>query len=126
MPIVYASLGTTLYLFSTNNKQYNQYKKAYVDRDTAYAFNYYFPSSSDNEKYDLPQLQEQASHYRRFRDLNFILTSVFYVLNIADAYVDAQLMTFDVSDNLSMNIQPALNLSANKKSAIGLTFSMTF
>jgi hypothetical protein len=126
MPIVYAAMGTTIYLFSVNNNLYKNYKKAYVDRDTANPFNYYFPSSSDVRQYDLSQLQEQSSHYRRFRDLNVILTSVFYILNIADAYVDAQLATFDISDNLSMNIHPAFNLSAAKKPAIGLGLSVTF
>lgn len=127
IPIVYAAMGTTIYLFQQFNTNFKQYKRAYVARDTAKTFDYYFPSSNDPYKYNLSQLQVEEERYRKFRDLNFILTAFIYTLNIADAYVDAHLMSFDVSDNLSMKILPSLNLcSRERKPYAGLTLSFRF
>ena len=47
---------------------------------------------------------ETARHYR---DLSILLSSLGYGLQILDAVVDAHLHDFDVSDNLSLNWQPA-------------------
>lgn len=121
IPIVYATLGTTTYFFTSNNTLYREYKQAYINKTDGN------PETIDDfPYYNETQIRELQDYYRRYRDLNIILTGLFYTLNIVDAYVDAQLVTFDVSDNLSMNLQPALNLSANKKPAAGLTLSLTF
>lgn len=48
----------------------------------------------------------QAS--RRFRDLSILISVLGYSLQILDAVVDAHLHDFDVSDNLSLNWEPAL------------------
>ncbi len=128
IPIIYAALGTTIYLMQHYHSQLQNYKQAYKNKDTAYAFNYYFPSSSDTYTYtSRADLETQEQHFRKFRDLTVILTALFYTLNIADAYVDAHLSTFDVSDNLSMNVLPSINfISANQKPSAGLTLSFKF
>jgi hypothetical protein len=46
--------------------------------------------------------------YRRQRDLSILVSILGYSLQILDAVVDAHLHDFDVSDNLSLNLQPAL------------------
>ncbi|MGI4741701.1 MAG: DUF5683 domain-containing protein [Janthinobacterium lividum] len=46
--------------------------------------------------------------YRRQRDLSILLSALGYGLQILDAVVDAHLYDFDVSDNLSLNVQPTL------------------
>lgn len=114
-------MGTTIYLFDFNNKLYKGYKQAYINKtDTASGTIDLYPN------YTTTDLQTLSNVYRRYRDLNIILTALFYTVNIVDAYVDAQLTTFDVSDNLSMTVLPCLNLSANKKPAAGLTLALTF
>lgn len=121
IPVVYTAIGTTTYFFTSNNKLYKDYKQAYINKTDE------DPATIDNfPYYNETQIRELQDYYRRFRDLNIILTGLFYTLNIVDAYVDAHLTTFDVSDNLTMNIQPALILSANKKPAAGLTLSLKF
>lgn len=122
MPIVWGAMGTTIYLFSVNNEIYKDYKQAYVYRtDTLTSTVDVYPDYTEDD------LRTLSGVYRRYRDLNVILTGVFYVLNIADAYVDAQLTTFDISDNLSMTVLPNMNLAAHKKNpSLGLTLSMRF
>ena len=115
-------MGSTIYMFDYNNKLYKDYKKAYVYKtDTAKSTIDFYPYYSEG------QLRELASYYRRYRDLSVILTGLCYTLNIVDAYVDAQLVNFDVSDNLSMSVFPSLNLSAQRKNpSLGLTLSVRF
>jgi hypothetical protein len=122
VPIVYAAFGSTIYFYDTNNKSYKVYKQAYINKtDTASSTIDLYPYFSAQ------QLQENEKYFRRYRDLSMILTGLFYTLNIVDAYVDAQLSTFDVSDNLSMQITPALNFySSKQKPAVGMTMSFRF
>ena len=122
IPLVYASMGTTIYFFDYNNKLYKEDKQAYLNKtDTASSTIDTYPHYSDT------QLKVFQDDYRRFRDLNVILTALFYTLNIVDAYVDAQLITFDVSDDLSLHVSPALNFySTKQKPSAGLTLSLRF
>ncbi|OQX76797.1 MAG: hypothetical protein B6D61_08230, partial [Bacteroidetes bacterium 4484_249] len=48
------------------------------------------------------------NYYRRNRDLTYILTGVWYLLNVVDAAVDAHLFTWEVDENLSLRIEPAV------------------
>jgi hypothetical protein len=123
IPIIYAATGTTIYLFSSNNKTFRQYQTAYRYRTDADSLGTEdeFPDLSDD------QILEYENHYRRNRDLSAIFTLLFYTVNIVDAYVDAHLSTFDVSDDLTLHVSPALNFySSRKKPAIGLTLSLQF
>jgi hypothetical protein len=122
VPIVYASMGTTLYFFNSNNKLYKQYKQAFINKtDTATSTLDTYPDYSD------AQLKELESYYHKYRDLNVILTALFYTINVVDAYVDAHLMNFDVSDDLSLHVFPSMNFSAaSKKPSAGLTLALRF
>ncbi|TAL60909.1 MAG: hypothetical protein EPN85_06150 [Bacteroidetes bacterium] len=122
IPLVYASMGTTIYFFNFNNKLYRKYKQAYVNKidTTASAIDMY-------PEYSEAQLHELQSYHQKYRDLNVILTALFYTLNIVDAYVDAHLIRFDVSDDLSFHVLPALNMHAyRRKPSAGLTLTLTF
>lgn len=122
IPLVYASMGTTIYFFSYNDKLYREYRLAYLNKtDTATSTIDTYPD------YTKDQLHELETYHQKYRDLNVILTALFYTINVVDAYVDAHLMNFDVSDDLSFHIAPALNLQAiRKRPSAGLTLTMTF
>ena len=54
-----------------------------------------------------------------------------YALSVIDAYVDAELSKFDISDDLSLEVKPAVinnKMSKNpiESSHIGLECSLTF
>lgn len=114
IPIVYAALGITTYVFFRNVKQYNQAKRSYlnaIDGDT----------SND---YQIPQpyfsVKDQPERIRTFRnqvrqnvDYSVIFFIIFWGLNVADATVDAHLKTFDVSDDLSLQIKAGYSPMAN-------------
>lgn len=51
-------------------------------------------------------LKKGRDGYRRNRDLSFLGFMGFYLLQILDATVDAHFKNFDISDDLSLNIDP--------------------
>lgn len=44
--------------------------------------------------------------YRRYRDLNILLSAVLWGINIVEANVAAHLKTFDLTDDISMRVEP--------------------
>ena len=124
IPIVYAGLGGFGYMFLTNNKQYNLYRtnvRAYYDEDSTT-----IPSLTN---FSGDQLQTQKLYYRKFRDFAAIGFSIVYLINIIDANVDAHLRSFDVSDDVSLQIDPWQNTyktSSGYRMATGLSFKLTF
>jgi hypothetical protein len=103
VPIIYAGFGGLTYGFIWNQGYVLDYRNAlrlrYDDDSTTID---QFPRYSDN---DLVTLK---NYYQRYRDLCVIGAAALYTLQIIDAAVDAHLATFDVSDDLSMNISPGM------------------
>ena len=102
LPIVYGALGTTIYLAIDYHKSY----RFYLD-----AFNSRVDNNSNNDQlpqYNESQLIELQNIFRKWRDLNLILTAAIYGLNILDAHVDAHLYNFNVNDDISVNWQPSI------------------
>jgi hypothetical protein len=103
VPIVYAGIGGFGYLLYSKQQEYNGYSanlKAETDGD---------PLTINETKYTGDQLLTLKNDVRKFRDLGAIGCVIIYVLNIVDANVDAHLKTFDVSDDLSLQIRPYSN-----------------
>lgn len=46
--------------------------------------------------------------YRRYRDLNILLSAALWGIQIVEANVAAHLKTFDLSDDISMRVQPSV------------------
>ena len=100
VPLVYAALGATAYYINYNNKNYKQYNNALIRR---------FDTDSTNElltEISNDNLRILSDGFRRNRDLSFAAAAIVYFLNIIDAHVDAHLYTFNVSDDLSLNVEP--------------------
>ena len=109
VPIVYAAIGGTMSLALSNHKDFKDFKAAYalrVDED-ATTKDKYEGILSDNA------LKANMEYHQRSRDLSYIFMGLFYVFNIVDAAVDANLFYFPKNDNLSFNIQPSLELTNN-------------
>lgn len=118
VPVIYISLGALLYSWEVNDIKYQFYKNAIINKNTLY-----FGGGAVTGK----ELIYWRDKYRRYRDLNMIGAVVLYLLNIVDASVDANLYDFDVSDNLSMRIEPAIRpLTLQKNNLIGFTCRINF
>ncbi|MEP7277810.1 MAG: DUF5683 domain-containing protein [Bacteroidota bacterium] len=115
IPIVYAALGITGFIFNFNRLQYNKVKFAYfavVNRGTADSA--LFPVgavSPELKKFvdanDSYSLQLYRTEYRKDIDYSVLFFLFFWALNVVDATVDGHLKDFDVSDDLSLKIKPS-------------------
>jgi hypothetical protein len=92
IPIVVGVSGFLIYGIVSENKQYLQYADAYDASITP-----------DNPSGDLT-LKSYREYYRDRRDTYAVWMLVTYLVQLADAYVDAHLYDFDVSDDLSASI----------------------
>ncbi len=139
IPILYAGIGAMGYAISFNVKYYRGYKAAYRDfiiqDPNNKSYLEYLPPSWTEEDLENPQnatwfenaLENKKDYYRRYRDLSFIGMALIYVLNIVDASVDAHLSSFDISDDLSLKIDPVLiNPYRSKDVGAGLKLSFNF
>lgn len=116
IPVIYAGFGVLGYFVKTNNEEYKIYKEAYkfrLDGDES-TVDQFVGIYADQ---DLVTLK---NFYRRNRDLSIIGMSVLYILNIIDASVDAHLFHFNVSDDLSLQIEPALQHGFNTQPSLAL------
>lgn len=104
LPIIYGGLGTLGYLITFNSVQYSLYRKAYlakIDDDPLTIDEYPFASEDG--------LLQRLNQHRRTRDMLIAGAVLVYALNIIDASVDAHLFEFDVSDDLSLRVEPIIN-----------------
>ncbi|MBL0104263.1 MAG: hypothetical protein IPP51_11220 [Bacteroidetes bacterium] len=121
LPILYAGFGTLYYFIHSNNVEYQKYKTALLYRYDSDSL-----TIDPYEKYTTEDIKIRRDYYRRNRDLSYILTGILYTLNILDAYVDSQLMDFDVSDDLSLHTAPAIFPMADGTTTAGLHLTLTF
>lgn len=125
LPIVYGGLMGCAYAIVLNQTSFDTYKTAYRDiitdevlsTDPKRSYNAILPKGYDIERMGgrdryTQTLENQQSTFRRYRDISIVATLVVYGLSIIDAYVDAQLFDFDMSPDLSMNIEPDLYYDA--------------
>lgn len=111
VPIVYAALGITGYVFFDNIKTYREVRYAYnvtVSRDTA---NWdkvapYLRVFVENNA--TSSLDNYRREFRRNIDYSVLVFLLFWGLNVVDATVDGHLKEFDVSPELSMKLKPLL------------------
>ncbi len=124
IPIVAAAFGTAAYFFAINNNGFIACRNAITRRQDSNPLN-------DNDqvivtdyvlkKYDISfqttaDLFTIKQSFRKNRDISAMALMGVYVLNIVDAYVDAHLFHYDMSDNLSCS--PLIN---NK--GVGVAFN---
>lgn len=105
IPVIYAGFGALAYNFSINRKEMIKFTEAYryrINGDT-------YPT--DNEyvaRYTNPNdLLKGRDFYRRRVELSIIFSAAWYLLNVVDAAVDAHFYDYDVSENLSLSVEPA-------------------
>lgn len=138
LPVLYGGIGGLVYAISFNSNYYNKYRSAYRDfliRDpgnTSYA-EFIPPQLSLDDvhgqyaEWFQRSLQNKRRYYKRSRDLSYIIMVGLYVVSIIDASVDAHFYDFDISDDLSFRLEPAvLSPFDERGSALGLQMRIQF
>ena len=133
VPIVYAGLGGLGYLAYNNYYEYKSYLHAYEyktgDLPDGATLNEHETDLAN--RYAESQLQTYKESYRRDFEFYTMLTVVWYGLNIVDACVDGHLYTYDISDDLSLNIDPYLRpveqpIMMPQYAQVGLSLKLNF
>lgn len=109
LPIVYAGFagaGTAIYL---NRVELNRFREEYMVR-TRPGYGAEDPTLSFASDATLLKFYNR---YKRYYEISIILGSVWYILNILDATIDAHLHDFDMSDDLSWHIRPYMDINPN-------------
>ena len=119
LPIIYGAAGVLIYAFDFNNDRYNKYKNAYADMDAEKITSFEGYTNKD-------VLLRLKDNYRRNRDLNVIVMAGIYLLNVVDATVDAHLFDYDISDDLSLNVQPDVRKNTDYNISYGLCLRVSF
>lgn len=115
LPIFYGGFLGCYYALSWNNTMYHDYAQAYIDimddDNNTKSYEDFLPPSYDVNA-NLTRLQElfrkKKDYYRRYRDMSMFFMIGVYVLSVIDAYVDAELSSFDISRDLSMKVRPTV------------------
>ena len=135
LPIVIGAFVGLTYGMTWNNRMLNDYSKAYRDisdndPNTRSYMDFYPPTvqESDLDKTWLTStLKSRKDYYRRYRDICIISLAAVYILNVIDAYVDASMMHFDVSPDLSMRWGPTvIDNNTTKLPSVGLGCALSF
>ena len=142
LPIFYGGIAGCVYAMTWNNQMYRDYQRAYIDitddDPNTQSYNKFLHLGSkvteENKSFYQNLFKKRKDRYRRWRDLSIFATVAVYALSVIDAYVDASLSDFDISDDLSLRIAPVV-MNGNspitktnlfKSSAIGIGCSLTF
>lgn len=124
VPLVYAALGITTGIFFNNVKQYNEAKAAYanaIDGDPGNDWQIPQPYFSVKDQPD--RIKTFRNQVRQNVDYTVLFFILFWGLNVVDATVDAHLKTFDVSDDLSLQIKAGYSPVA-QNTGIGLVLNI--
>ncbi|GGK32992.1 hypothetical protein GCM10007962_29150 [Yeosuana aromativorans] len=119
IPIVYGALGTGIYFYTNNNKEYNRYRDAYKRRLAGFEDDEFFG------RIDLNGLQRAQKFYRKNKEISLLVTIGIYALNIIDANVDAHLLQYNIDKNLTLAPHFKFN-EMDAKSDLGLTLNFNF
>ena len=139
LPIIYGGFVGCAYAMRWNNMMYHDYSQAYLDLmdddPKTESYNQFMHLGAKITDANIARYQElfrkRKDRYRRWRDLSFFVMVGVYALSVVDAYVDASLSEFDISDDLTLEVAPAVMgnptaLNPYKPAGIGLQCSLTF
>ena len=131
VPIYWGCLMGSIYFLTTNHTNYVRFKRIHNEATNPDpAISGEVPISGETAKW-------YRDVYRRYRDYSIVATIAFYFLQVIDANVFAYMHDFEMDDNITMNIEPAViapdnayamhgGMSFGGQNAIGLRVGIRF
>lgn len=115
LPIVYGGFVGCFYAMRWNGMMYDSYQQAYMDimdddpNTKSYENMMHLGNKIDESNMERYKkvFKNRKDRFRRWRDLSMFCMIGVYALSVIDAYVDASLSQFDISDDLSLKVAPA-------------------
>lgn len=118
IPIIYGALATSMYYYSTNNTEFKRYRTAFLQRKSGETDEFANVFSDRG-------LENAQSILRKNRDSSLLTFAGLYALQILEASIDAHLLQFDVSDDVTFDPKLIQENNTNKQ-YVGLSFNIKF
>lgn len=106
VPLVYAAMGGMVYAIDYNQSNYRSLKKA-LELKLLDLPHEYSGTQIDNER----SLRTLRDEFDKNTQLSYIGMVLVYALQGVEAFTDAHLMNFDISEDLSLQVQPRIELN---------------
>lgn len=107
IPIVYAGIGAIYYVADMNGDYYRDFRDAY-DYQSGINTDVSEEAIDYAGKYSANNLITLRDSYRRNMELSWIIMALWYGINIIDATVDAHFFEYDISDDLTLKVEPMI------------------
>lgn len=124
VPLAWAAVGIPTYFYLNNNSEYKRYREAYKLRKTGLVDE--FTLEDGTELISLTGLERAQKTLRGNRDLSLLVVIIGYVLQIVEASVNAHLLQFDASDNITVNPTIMSNPIKIEAPSVGFSFKYSF
>ena len=130
VPIYWGGLMLSVDLMIKNNMNYKRFKRIHNEATT--------PNSGYNESISGETAKWYRDVYRRYRDYSIVATAAVYMLQVIDANVFAYMHDFEVTDDISMKVTPAVispyneyafntpSMNGTGSNAFGMRIGFTF
>jgi len=118
IPVVLGAIGTSMYFYLDSDKEYNRFRDAYKQRLVG-------EKDEFSGQYSDETLIRAQKLFQRNRDLSLLITLALYALNIVEANVNAHLMQFNVSDDLTFKPEFVPNNNFNTQT-VGFSIQYKF
>ena len=138
LPIFYGGFLGCAYALTWNGQMLRDYSQAYLDimdnDPNTKSYEEMLPlgyNISGKEERFKTIFKNKKNYFRKYRDLSIFAFAGVYLISVIDAYVDAQLSSFDISKDLSLKLEPTFfetgrTSSHNSRMATGLTCKLNF
>lgn len=123
VPLIYAGLGATGYFVLQNHRLQRDLRAEYIYREVS---GFTLTKDSRWEDYDAQAVLTLYQKHQNQRDLLIMGFGVVYLLQVADAAIEAHFVRFDISDNLSLQIRPSLIPTSPYLQTMGLNVALKF
>jgi hypothetical protein len=114
LPILYGGVITSIYFLEFNNRRYQRFLVALdIIREGTE------PNPFPNLNQD--GIVRNVNYWRRNRDAIYLVFGAIYAFGAVDAFVDAHLAGFDISDDLSFKIEPSVEPIMASSASVGIS-----
>lgn len=124
IPIFYGGFLGCTYALTWNNQMLRDYSQAYLDimddDPNTQSYMGMLPMGYDitgREERFKEIFKHKKNYYRKYRDMSIFAFAGVYMLSVIDAFVDAELSTFDISEDLTLHFEPTSMKDAGKISS---------
>lgn len=102
VPIYWGGMIASVHFLMNNNTNYKRFKRIHNEATST------DPEVSANVPISAETAKWYRDVYRRYRDYSIVATALVYLLQVIDANVFAYMHDFDITDDITMNVEPAV------------------